>query len=272
MPEYDTYTRELEQSKHLTSEGREYWYARDIQGVLCYERWESFADVIGRAIAACEVADVNPDKHFRRFPKMVGIGSGAQRQVEDWYLSRYACYLVAMNADSTKEEVAFAQTYFAIQTHRQEQTGKLLEVGQRRTLRARLRTANKGLATAAQDAGVERFAIFQDAGIRTLYGNKGKAEIVRRKNIPPKEDWFDRMGSTELAAHFFRATQTKEKLQKDNVNGERPAIETHARVGTQVRAAMLNISGVPPEDLPASPSLKKVAVASKRGHDDRLLS
>lgn len=261
---YNAYVAELDRLKLLTEEGREYWYGRDLQRVLKYERWEDFADVIGRALVTSESAGAKTDNHFRRFPKLVSIGSGAQRQVEDWYLSRYACYLIAMNADGNKREVAHAQTYFAIQTRRQEQTDQRSEEERRYSLRARVRQANKGLNSAAKMAQVERFAIFHDAGIRSMYGGKGKAEILARKGIGRGEDWLNRFGSTELAAHFFRITQTEERLKRNGVRGEALAIETHQHVGRETRAAMVKTSGIVPEDLPAAPPLKRVP-KPKRG-------
>jgi len=265
MPGYGSYVAELERLKQLTTDGVEFWTARDLQEPLGYDTWRRFADVIERAIKACESAAVEPRRHFAAFGKMVGIGSGAIRETDDWYLTRYACYLVAMNGDPVKEKVAFAQTYFAVQTHRQEQADRLIEIDRRKDLRGRVKDANKGLTSAAKNAGVQRFAIFHDAGYKALYGGIGKAEIQLRKGIPTRDDLLDCVGSTELAANYFRITQTEEKLRKDRIDGERLATNVHATVGSEVRRTMQHISGIAPEDLPAAPSLKRLPKAPSSG-------
>jgi DNA-damage-inducible protein D len=254
---YDAYVRELERLRRTTVDDVEFWTARDLQGPLGYDTWRRFAEVIARARQACESACGRPTQHFAATGNVITAGHGAQLERADWFLTRYACYLIAMNADSTKPEAGYAQTYFAIQTRRQEKADHESEIDRRFSLRARVRQANKGLNSAAKGAGVQRFAIFHDAGIRALYGGQGKSEILVRKGIAANEDWLNRFGSTELAAHYFRITQAEERLNRDHVRGEAQACDTHARVGREVRAAMKRSSGVLPEDLPAAPPLKR---------------
>ena len=268
MPGYDAYVTELERLRKLTADDVEFWTARDLQQSLGYDTWRAFAAVVERAIKACESANVEPRRHFAAFGKMVLIGSGATRETDDWYLTRYACYLIAMNADSSKEQVGYAQTYFAIQTRRQERADQLTEIERRRDLRGRVKDANKVLTDAARTAGVQRFAVFHDAGYKGLYGGIGKVRIQELKGIPPRDDLLDCIGSTELAANYFRITQAEEKLRKDGVIGETHANATHFEVGQRVRQTMQSISGLSPEDLPAAPSLKRL---SKRVQEPTLL-
>lgn len=258
MAGYDDYVTKLEEIRRRAADDTEYWLARDLQPVLGYERWENFAETVSRAMEACASADVPIENHFRETTKLVSIGSGGKRGTDDWFLSRYACYLIAMNADASKEEVAYAQTYFTIQTRRQEEADQLTLVERRRELRARVKDANKELNDAAHGAGVTRFGIFHDAGYKGLYGELGKPEIQARKGIPAKEDLLDCIGHTELAANYFRITQAQQKITRTGLTTEREAINTHYQVAKEVRETMERISGTKPEDLPAEPSLKKL--------------
>jgi DNA-damage-inducible protein D len=264
MAEYDDYVGQLEDLKKLSQDGAEYWLARDLQAVLGYATWENFGAAILRGMESCENADVPIENHFRGTTKMVAVGSGAMRETEDWFLSRYACYLVAMNADSAKQEVAFAQTYFAIQTRLQEQQRALTDAERRAELRDRVKDANKGLNNAAQNAGVVKFGVFHDAGYKALYGGLGNAQIKEHKGIPAKDNLLDRIGHTELAANYFRITQTQQKLERDRVRTQHGAIETHTQVGHEVRKTMERISGTKPESLPAEPSIKKLKQAKAK--------
>jgi hypothetical protein len=217
-------------------------------------------------MAACHESGHDVEDHFVQAHGMVSIGSGAERRIEDFMLSRYACYLTAQNGDARKRPVAFAQTYFAIQTRKQEVAEKsqseaspLSEDDKRVFIRNQLKEHNKYLASAAKGAGVvtpDQFAIFQSKGYQGLYG-KTVPEIRRYKGLTKSAQILDRMGSTELAANFFRVTQTEEKLRKENVKGVQAAYNTHYEVGRQVRDAMLKISGIAPEDLPAVESIAK---------------
>jgi DNA-damage-inducible protein D len=257
----------LDKVKKTTQSGAEYWQARDLVGVLAYSDWTNFRDVIRRAKESSENAGAFSNNHFREFTDMVDIGSGAKRNIENWYLSRYACYLIAMNADATKPEVATAQTYFATQTLIQESRFALSDEERRLLLRDRVKDANKKLGGAAKSAGVrsQMFGVFQDAGYKGLYGGHGVKDIKQLKGIPPKEDLLDCIGRVELAANEFRITQTEEKLRIDGVKGEQKAIQTHQAVGKKVRQAIKDIGGTMPEKLPPEPSIKKLVADRKKG-------
>jgi DNA-damage-inducible protein D len=241
--------------KKTSPTGTEYWMARDLQVVLEYTKWESFDDVIQKAKMACEGAGVTVENQFLPSEKMVQIGSGAQRAVTDYFLSRYACYLIAMNGDSTKHPIGAAQNYFAIQTRRQEQNDAQRQIEKRVELRDRVTNANKALNSAAKNAGVQQYGLFHDAGYRGLYG-MGVAEIKLRKKIDG--DLLDHAGRAELAANEFRITQTEQKLVREKITGQQNAIHTHKAVGSEVRATIKKIGGTMPEDLPAEQSLKKL--------------
>jgi len=257
-----TFKIELDRRKRIAPHGIDYWMARDVQQVLKYERWESFQELIQRARLACESAGREPDHHFRLTANMITAGKGAQRERADWYLSRYACYLVAMNGDPSKPEIGFAQTYFAVQARKQEILEQAGADEKRLELRNRVKTANKALAGAAYDAGVRKLGIFHDKGYQGLYG-LGLGAIKERKKIDAKEDLLDRAGRAELAANAFRITQTEQKLVRDHVKGEQPAIDTHHSVGRAVRNTIEKLGGTMPEDLPVEPSIKKIE-ASRR--------
>jgi DNA-damage-inducible protein D len=249
--------------KRLSPNGGEYWMARDLQGPLGYVRWENFEDVINKACMACESSGVDPDNHILQTAKMVPIGSGAQRGRGDYYLSRYGAYLVAMNGDPKLPQIAAAQTYFAIQTRRQELADQSRgDVGKRIELRERVRDANKHLGKAAKASGVQNYALFHAAGYRGLYGMSLK-EIKERKQIG-KDDLLDRAGRAELAMNEFRITQAEQALIRKNVRGDSKARETHKEVAEVVRKTVADLGGTMPEDLPAEPSVRKLATPSKR--------
>lgn len=256
----------FEASAHETDDNIEFWYARDLQQLLEYGEWRNFQAVLDKAIAACTESGNVSEDHFVDLNKMIDLGKGAQRKVKDFMLSRYACYLTAQNGDARKRPVAFAQTYFAVQTRKQEVAEReqaaavpMSEDEKRVYIRNQLKEHNKYLASAAKNAGVitpDQFAIFQSKGYQGLYG-KTVPEIRRYKGLPKSAQILDRMGSTELAANFFRVTQTEEKLRNENIKGTGDAYSTHYEVGRQVRDAMLKISGIAPEDLPAVDSIRK---------------
>ena len=189
---------------------------------------------------------------------MISLGKGAKRQVEDWYLTRHACNLIAMNGDVTKPLVAAAQAYFSVQTHKQEALERQTEEQRRLILRNRVKDGNVRLNAAAADAGVNKFGVFHDAGYKGLYG-MGKDSVEKKKEIPDGEDLLDCINPTELAANEFRVTQTEDKLKRDKIVGEEKAINTHREVGAKVRQTIEELGGTMPEDLPAAPSIKKLA-------------
>ena len=249
----------LDAKMHVTPKGNPYWYARDLVEILDYARWENLVPVIEKAEIACNNSGMYSNNHFLRKQELVEIGSGAKTRRENMILSKYACYLIAMNGDSNKPQVATAQTYFAAQTHAQEVEQALTDQQRRLLLRNRVKDANKKLASAAQGAGVKRYAIFQDAGYKGMYGGIGKDDVKALKGIPVADDLLDCIDREELAAHEFRATQTEAKLKRDRTQGETKAIDTHFEVGRKVRQAIQGIQGTMPEKLPAVPSIKKLA-------------
>jgi DNA-damage-inducible protein D len=257
---------ELNRFKKIHGNGSEFWDARTLYRVLGYSDWTNFKAVIQKAIIACGNSGVFSSNHFRDFTDMIEAGKGAKREIENWYLSRYACYLIAMNGDSEKPEIATAQTYFAAQTLRSEAEQALTEEQRRLLLRDRVKGANKKLSGAAKDAGVrsQNFGIFQDAGYKGLYGGKGVQEIKRVKGISNSEDLLDCIGRSELAMNEFRITQTEEKLRAESIKGEQRAIDTHHEVGKKVRDAIRKIGGKLPENHAAEPSVKKLVAAAKK--------
>ena len=258
--------KEIEKKHHQTfgdlkqenDAGIEFWYARDLQTVLDYSTWDKFKRVIQKAITACDNSGQPAENHFSQVVKMVRIGSSAQREIEDFELSRYACYLIVQNGDPTKPVIANGQTYFAIQTRRQELADneafqQLQEDEKRLFLRSELKEHNKQLVETAQQAGVETtidFAIFQNHGYKGLYGGLDARGIHKHKRLIKSQKILDHMGSTELAANLFRATQTEEKIRRENVKGKAKANQTHYEVGTKVRQTIKDLGGDMPEDLP----------------------
>jgi len=246
--------------RQQTEEGRDYWSARDLQPILEYSRWDKFKPVILKAIKACETSGIDSADHFPRVGKMVSIGSGAERFVEDYdyHLSRYACYLIVQNGDPTKSVIANGQTYFALQTRRQELADDLafqqLDEDKKRVfLRNELKEHNKQLVEAANQAGVESgldFAIFQNHGYQGLYGGLDAKGIHQKKGLKKSQQILDHMGSTELAANLFRATQAEEKLRRDGIKGKQKANQAHYDVGAKVRQTIEDLGGTMPEELP----------------------
>ena len=259
--------------RQLDSEGNEYWFARELQPLLEYATWDKFKRVIEKAIEACGQSRNEADDHFSQAGKMVDIGSAARREVEDYRLSRYACYLIVQNGDPTKPVIANGQTYFAMQTRRQElqdsaKFAQLSEDDKRLAIRNELAAHNKYLAAAAKEAGVETsldYAIFQDHGYKGLYGGMGAKDIHATKGLKKSQKILDHMGSTELAANLFRATQTEEKLKRENVQGKKQANSTHFEVGHKVRQTIQELGGAMPEDMPTpAQSVKQIESAKKK--------
>ena len=255
----------FEDIKHYDENGEEFWYARELQKVLEYSQWRRFSETIERAKLACQNSGYNPADHFADVGKMVDIGSGAEREIDDVILSRYACYLIVMNGDPRKEIISLGQTYFAVKTRQQElieNYENLTEDQKRLSIRNEMITHNKSLAEAAQMAGVveaKDYAIFQNKGYQGLYGGLGAKEIHQRKGLKKSQHILDHMGSTELAANLFRATQTDEKLRRENIQGKAAANQTHYDVGRKVRQTIAELGGTMPEDLPTpDKSIKQI--------------
>lgn len=246
----------FESIKHVNEYGQEYWSARELLKILDYNEYRYFKPVIQRAMDACKYSGNDVSDHFVGVHEMVRIGSGAERQIENYLLSRYACYLIAMNGDPRKEVIALAQTYFAVKTRQQElieNYGELSEDQRRLAIRQEMKKHNKSLADAAHEAGVIEpidYAIFQNAGYRGLYGGLTQKDIHHRKGLKRGQNILDHMGSTELAANLFRATQTEEKLRRDKIKGKYNANNTHYEVGKKVRETIADLGGTMPENLP----------------------
>src|SRR2546427_5851713 len=235
-----TASNTFERIKRVNERGAEFWSARELARVLEYTDFRNFIGVIAKARKACAHSGRTVPDHFVDITEMVGIGSGAWRPIEDWALSRYACYLVIQNADPGKPLVALGQNYFAIQTRRQELADDeaLKEDQKRLLLRQEMKKHSKHLASAAKQAGVVQpldYAIFMDHGYRGLYGGLGMRDVHERKRLKPKENILDHMGSTELAANLFRATQAEEKLRRENGLSKQTANHIHEVVGRKVR-------------------------------------
>ena len=253
--------------KETDSEGREFWTSRKLSKILDYSEYRHFLPVVERAKEACKKSGHEVSDHFEEFLGMVEIGSGAKRKLEDIKLSRYACYLIVQNGDPSKPVIANGQTYFAIQTRRQELADdeafqRLREEEKRQLLRNEMREHNKQLVEAAQQAGVESnldFAIFQNHGYKGLYGGLNAKTIHQRKGLKKSQQILDNMGSTELAANLFRATQTEEKLRRENIQKKTKANKTYFEVGKKVRQTIEELGGTMPEDLPTpEDDLKKL--------------
>ena len=246
----------FENIKHINEYGQEYWLARELQPILGYNSWRRFSDAIERAKLACKNSGYEVDEQFADAVKTSPMPNGGVRELEDFMLSRYACYLIVMNGDPRKEIIAVGQTYFAVKTRQQElieNYEELTEDQKRIAIRKEMKRHNTALAEAAHDAGVIEpieFAVFQNYGYMGLYGGLKAQDIKKRKGLKKSQDILDHMGSTELAANLFRATQTEEKLRRDNVQGKAEANRTHYEVGAKVRKTIRELGGTMPEDLP----------------------
>lgn len=232
----------FEDIRHNDENETEYWYARELQVVLDYKEWRKFENVINKAKEACKNSELSVLDHFVDVDKMVQIGSGAERKQKDYRLTRYACYLIAQNGDPRKEVIALAQTYFAVQTRKQEITEKeysmLTEDEKRFYQRDLTRKGNYSLNQAAKNAGVKNFDKFHNAGYKGLYNGETADDIAKRKGLRYREDILDNMGSEELAANLFRITQTESRLKRDKVDTEKKACDTHNKIGKIVRRAI----------------------------------
>ena len=263
MNEIEINNNMFDSIKHIDENGIEYWFGREIMIVLEYKKWQKFKNVIENAKIACEKSGNLNNDHFTQVGKMIEIANGAKRKIVDYKLSRYACYLIVQNSDPRKEVVALGQTYFAIQTRKQELTvreySSLSEDEKRFYQRNLTKKGNYSLNKAAASAGVKNFDKFHNAGYKGLYNGETAADIAKRKGLRYREDILDNMGSVELAANLFRITQTEEKLKNDNIKGENNANNVHYNIGKNIREVIAKNGGTMPEDLPTpKKSLKEL--------------
>ena len=266
IKKYDN--RMFEDIKHIDEDGNEYWYARELQNVSEYTQWRRFENTITKAKTACNNSNEIIENHFADIGKMINLGKGGTRNVNDYKLSRYACYLIAQNGDSRKEVIALAQTYFAIQTRKQELNEleyKMLTEDEKRIYQRNLtKKGNYSLNQTAKTSGVKNFDKFHNAGYKGLYNGETANDIAKRKGLRYREDILDNMGSEELADNLFRIVQTEAKLKKDNVKGESKANKVHYNMGRDIRKFIKNQGGTMPEELPTpNKSLKRLEKEQK---------
>ncbi len=268
----------FEQIRRIDENGIEFWTARDMSKVLEYSEYRHFLPVMEKAKEACRNSNQKVSDHFEDILELIEIGKGAKRPSESVKLSRYACYLVVQNADPSKEVVANGQTYFAVQTRiaeikqMEEYVQLSTEDEKRLFLRNELARHNIELADAAKNAGVIEpvdYAIFQNHGYMGLYGGLGAKDIHAKKGLKKSQKILDHMGSTELAANLFRATQTEEKLRRENIKGKKNANKTHYEVGAKVRKTIEELGGTMPENLPVAESIKKIENKEKKRLDKK---
>ena len=270
MNEIKEYTEKVfEDIKHIDEIGNEYWYARELMSVLGYSKWENFNKVIEKAIVTCQNSGINYKEHFPDVRKTLEMPNNAMKKIIDYKLSRYACYLIAQNGDSRKKVIALAQTYFAIQTRKQELSEKeydeLSEDEKRLYRRNQAKKGNYNLNKTAVNSGVKDLARFHNAGYKGLYNGETADDIFKRKKLRYREDILDNMGSEELADNIFRIAQTDAKLKRDKVDNEYTANSVHYEVGKEVRKSIKILGGTMPEDLPTPyKSLKKLEKENKK--------
>jgi len=270
MNEIKEYTEKLfEDIKHMDENGNEYWLARELQNILGYSQWRSINDLIERAKVACLESKYNIDYHFAVQRKMIKLAKGAIRDVIDYKLSRYACYLIVMNGNPKKEIIALGQTYFAIQTRKQELSEKeyseLTEDEKRFYQRDLTRKGNYSLNIAAKNAGVKNFDRFHNFGYKGLYNGETANDIAKRKKLRYRENILDNMGSDELIANLFRISLTEQKLINESINLENDANQAHYKVGKDIRETIKKQGGTLPENLPTPrKSLKELEKENKK--------
>ena len=270
MNNIKVYTEKLfEDIKHIDENGNEYWLARDLMIVLEYKEWRKFNKVIQKAMSACNGSNYSILEHFVFEDKMINIAKGAQRKIQDYKLSRYACYLIVQNCNPRIKIIALAQTYFAIQTRKQELSEKeyseLTEDEKRFYQRDLTRKGNYSLNISAKNAGVKNFDKFHNSGYKGLYNGETANDIAKRKKLRYREDILDNMGSDELIANLFRISQTEQKLKNENIKLESKANETHYEVGKEIRNTIKRLGGTMPENLPTpDKSLKELEKENKK--------
>ena len=265
----------FEDIKHVDEYGNEYWLARELQNVLEYKRWDKFCNVINNAKKACENSSYNVFEHFSQVGKTSKMPNGGVKNLLDYKLSRYACYLIVQNADPRKESIALGQTYFAVQTRRQELTeieySMLTEDEKRFYQRNLTKKGNYSLNQVAKKAGVKNFDKFHNAGYKGLYNGETADDIAKRKGLRYREEILDNMGSEELAANLFRISQTEARLRKDNIQGEGKANETHYNIGKNIREVIAKNGGTMPECLP-TPKKSLKELEKERKYQDKLIN
>ena len=269
MKDTDKTNKSFEDIKHIDENGVEFWYARELQEVLDYKEWRKFENVIKKAINACENSGVSMFEHFVGADKTIKMPKGATKNIKEYKLTRYACYLIAQNGDSRKKVIALAQTYFAVQTRKQEITEKeysmLTEDEKRFYQRNLTKKGNYSLNQTAKKAGVKNFDKFHNAGYKGLYNGETADDIAKRKGLRYREDILDNMGSDELIANLFRISQTEQKLKKDNIQTEKEANKTHYNIGKNIREVIAKNGGTMPEELPTpKKSLKQLEKENKK--------
>ena len=255
----------FESIKHINEDGREYWTARELQTALTYKEWRKFNGIVQKAMEACKASNNEVSDHFVQVDKIVEAGI-TTKEIEDYNLSRYACYLIAMNGSPKKKAIALAQTYFAVKTRQQELAEQY--DAKRLAVRREMAAHNKSLADAAYNAGVQTsrdFGVFQNHGYEGLYGGLNAKQIHARKGLKKSQQILDHMGTTELAANLFRATQTEEKLRRENIQGKENANKTHFDVGREVRDTIKRLGGTMPENLPTpDKSVREIGQSQKK--------
>ena len=262
----------FEDIKHIDEYGNEFWYARELQKVLEYKDWRNFKKVIDKAVISAKNSVLNEKDWVVEVNKPIKTGKGKKEIIKDYKLSRYICYLIVQNADPSKEVIALGQTYFAIQTRKQEITMQeydSLSEDEKRLYQRRLtKQGNYTLQKVAASAGVKNMAEFHNAGYRGLYNGETADDIFKRKKLRYREDILDNMNEDELVANLFRINQTKQKLLRDKIKGEKEARDTHYEVGKKVRKAIADIGGMMPEDMPTPDKslkeLEKRAMANRK--------
>ena len=269
LSDIDNTNKSFEDIKHIDENGVEFWYARELMPILQYSNWQNFEKIIDKAKISCENSGISVFEHFIDVNKLSKRANNAEVEIKDYELTRYACYLIAQNGDSRKKVIALAQTYFAVQTRKQEITEKeysmLTEDEKRFYQRNLTRKGNYSLNQTAKKAGVKNFDKFHNAGYKGLYNGETADDIAKRKGLRYREDILDNMGSTELSANLFRISQTEEKLKKDNIQTEKEACNTHNKIGKIVRKAIKEAGGTMPENLPTpQKSLKQLEKENKK--------
>ena len=265
----ENYNKTFEDIKHIDVNGIEFWYARELMVILQYLKWENFKKVIEKAMIACENSGISAKDCFPDVRKPIISGKGKQELIEDYKLTRYACYLIAQNGDSRKKVIALAQTYFAVQTRKQEITEKeysmLTEDEKRFYQRNLTRKGDYSLNQVAKNAGVKNFDKFHNSGYKGLYNGETADDKAKRKGLRYREDILDNMGSDELVANLFRISQTEQKLKRDNIKAEKDANKTHYDVGAKIRKIIKELGGTMPEELPTpKKSLKQLEKENKK--------